>query len=192
LARAQGEQVGKMERQIALLEGRLQEAEQNKHRAISRAQLTKSGHVYIISNIGSFGENIFKIGMTRRLEPLDRVRELGDASVPFEFDVHAIVYTEDAPALENLLHGAFGHHRVNLVNERKEFFSVSLNDIETVLTKHGYKVDVIKTPEAKAFRQTTLLRTRGVNPFEQDSRGRPRFHIELGTTTERAGLATSN
>jgi hypothetical protein len=161
LQRAQGEQVSKMERQITLLEERLREAEQNKQRAISRAQLTKSGHVYIISNIGSFGDGMFKIGMTRRLEPLERVRELGDASVPFEFDVHAMVYTEDAPALENLLHSKFGHQRVNLVNDRKEFFNVTIEELDAVLTANGYKVELIKIPEAKAFRQTNAMRTRG-------------------------------
>ena len=80
------------------------EAQVNKERALSRAQMTRSGHVYIISNIGSFGENVYKIGMTRRLEPADRVRELGDASVPFRFDIHAMIYSEDAPSLENHLH----------------------------------------------------------------------------------------
>lgn len=87
------------------------------------AQQTRRGHVYIISNIGSFGESVFKIGMTRRLEPLDRVRKLGDASVPFLFDVHVMIFSEDAPMLERELHKRFAAHQVNRLNARKEFFS---------------------------------------------------------------------
>ena len=117
---ARGAELDKMNAKIALLETQLKEAQANKDRAISRAQLTRSGHVYIISNIGSFGENRFKIGMTRRLDPMDRVKELGDASVPFEFDVHAIIYTEDAPGLETKLHNHFETRRVNMVNERRK------------------------------------------------------------------------
>ena len=77
------------------------EAQEKKERALSMAQQTKRGHVYVISNIGSFGENVYKIGMTRRLEPTDRVKELGDASVPFQFDIHAMIYSDEAPTLEN-------------------------------------------------------------------------------------------
>ena len=89
-----------------------------------------AGGIYIISNIGSFGENVYKIGLTRRLDPLDRVKELGDASVPFSFDVHALFYWDDAPALEAALHRKFAHQRVNAVNHRKEFFSVDLDKIK--------------------------------------------------------------
>ncbi len=94
------------------MEARLAEAHANKERAISRAQLTKSGHIYIISSIGSFGDQVFKIGMTRRLEPLDRVKELGDASVPFPFDVHAMIFSENAPEMESKLHRHFDHSRI--------------------------------------------------------------------------------
>ena len=99
------------------------------------AQQTKAGHVYVISNIGSFGDNVFKIGMTRRLEPMDRVKELGDASVPFEFDVHAMIYSDNAPELENIMHKEFDSRRVNLVNSRKEFFKVELQEIENIAKK---------------------------------------------------------
>ena len=95
--------------------------------------LTKTGHVYIISNDGSFGENVYKIGMTRRLEPMDRVKELGDASVPFPFDVHAMIRTSDAPALENALHKHFDMRRLNLENQRKEIFHVSIDEIRQEL-----------------------------------------------------------
>jgi hypothetical protein len=115
---------------IALLEKQLQDAMDNEKRAMSMAEQTRRGHVYVISNIGSFGENVYKIGLTRRLEPLDRVKELGDASVPFKFDVHAMIFSEDAPALETRLHREFTQYRVNQVNHRKEFFKVDLLDIK--------------------------------------------------------------
>ena len=95
----------------------------------------RAGYVYIISNIGSFGENIYKIGMTRRLEPMDRVDELGDASVPFAFDVHAMIFSDDAPALEAALHRAFDNKKVNMINTRREFFHVTLEEIEEVVKK---------------------------------------------------------
>jgi hypothetical protein len=114
------------------LQRRISEIE-DKKRAISQAMLTRTGHVYILSNVGSFGENVYKIGMTRRLDPMDRVNELGDASVPFPFDVHALISTTDAPALESSLHKHFGEKRVNLENERKEFFRVSIEEIKIEL-----------------------------------------------------------
>src|SRR5690606_24077540 len=97
------EKHARLQAQIAALQQRLDEAHANKERAIARAQITRSGHVYIISNIGSFGKDVYKIGMTRRLDPDDRVKELGDASVPFGFDVHAMIYSDDAPVLETTL-----------------------------------------------------------------------------------------
>lgn len=139
------------------LEAQLQLAQEKSKRAISRAQLTKSGHVYVISNIGSFGENIYKIGMTRRLEPLDRVDELGDASVPFKFDVHAMIYSENAPELEKQLHDIFASKQVNKVNKRKEFYKVTLSEIEQAVLDLGYKVDWVKIPEAKEFRESCKL-----------------------------------
>lgn len=129
---ANEQQKAKLLAQIQELELRMKEMEE-KNRYISQAMLTKSGHVYIISNIGSFGESMLKIGMTRRLEPMDRVKELGDASVPFPFDVHAMIRTSDAPSLENALHKHFEERRVNLENNRKEFFYVTLNEIQEEL-----------------------------------------------------------
>jgi actin-related protein len=122
----------KLSAKIMELQERIAEIEEKKT-AISQAMLTKTGHVYIISNVGSFGENVYKIGMTRRLEPLDRVKELGDASVPFPFDVHAMIQTSDAPALENALHKHFDLRRLNLENQRKEFFHVSIDEIRQEL-----------------------------------------------------------
>lgn len=143
--------------QIETLQRMLEEAHANKERAIARAQMTRSGHVYIISNIGSFGEQVFKIGMTRRLDPMDRVRELGDASVPFQFDVHAIIYCDDAPLLENMLHRAFHHKRINRVNARKEFFNVSIEEIADAVHNHHGEIEMILTPEAMEYRKTLAI-----------------------------------
>jgi hypothetical protein len=121
-----------LEQKLAELQIKFEEAEAKNQRAISMAQQTRSGHVYVISNIGSFGEDVYKIGMTRRLEPLDRVRELGDASVPFAFDVHAMIYSDDAPSLENH-HKVFNGKQVNKVNSRKEFFNVGIKDIKSTV-----------------------------------------------------------
>lgn len=149
LATANDEQRALYESQLFELESKLREAEEKGQRALSMAQQTKKGHVYVISNIGSFGEEIFKIGMTRRLEPMDRVKELGDASVPFSFDVHAMIYSEDAPALEKELHKRFNLNSVNKVNPRKEFFRTSIAEIRRAVEVHGIK-DVYWTLKAEA------------------------------------------
>ncbi len=120
MAQATGQSLELLQRKIDQLDAALHKAQEMKEKATSMAQLTRSGHVYVISNVGSFGDNVFKIGMTRRLEPLDRVRELGDASVPFDFDVHAMINSEDAPTLEHELQSRFREPAVNLVNPRKE------------------------------------------------------------------------
>ena len=149
---------------IIKLEALLAEAEANRQRALSRAQMTRSGHVYVISNVGSFGEHVYKIGMTRRIEPLDRVRELGDASVPFPFDVHALIFTEDAPSLENTLHKRFNLRRVNFENMKKEFFRVSIEEIRDELYKihqeEGIHADLRLTlvAEAKQYRLSEAKR----------------------------------
>ena len=117
-------------------------------------------YIYIISNIGSFGKNVYKIGMTRRLDPMDRVKELGDASVPFVFDVHAILYSKNAPALEKAIHKAFKSRRINLVNNRKEFFRISLADIKTVVKKVSPNIELIETPEARQYKETIAILAR--------------------------------
>lgn len=149
----------KLMEQIAAMEQKLAEAHANKERAISRAQMTRSGYVYIISNIGSFGERVFKIGMTRRLDPMDRVRELGDASVPFPFDVHALTFTQDAPALETALHNAFWERRINWVNDKREFFNVSIDEIVEVAKKHCGEIQITKVAEAEEYRKTLSIRS---------------------------------
>jgi hypothetical protein len=153
---AVGAKQDKLQLQIAELEQRLRET-QEQQRAISLAQQTRQGHVYILSNIGSFGENVFKIGMTRRQRPEDRVDELGDASVPFCFDVHAMIRTDDAPKLEKALHDLFDHRRLNKVNLRKEFFRATIEELEHVVRKHHGEFQLTRYAEAAHYRQTLAL-----------------------------------
>lgn len=119
----------------------------------------RAGYVYIISNIGAFGENVYKIGMTRRLEPKERIIELSGASVPFKFDIHAMIFSDDAPKLETALHHAFEDRKINLVNGRKEFFRVTLDEIKKVVKDNYDKtVDFINLPEAEQFRTSEMMR----------------------------------
>lgn len=155
---ATGQKLDELNAKIKELEVNLQQAQAQRQRAISQAQLTKSGHVYIISNIGSFGENIYKIGMTRRLEPMERVQELGDASVPFAFDVHAMVYSVNAPELESALHKKFDAKRVNLMNQRKEFYNVTLEEIEEAARELKLEIQITKLAEARDYRESQSIR----------------------------------
>lgn len=153
-----GEKLDILNNKIKELEEELKKAHEKRERAKSMAEQTKSGHVYVISNMGSFGENVYKIGMTRRLEPLDRVKELGDASVPFIFDVHAIIYSENAPSLENQLHKLFDNKRVNLVNNKKEFFKISLDEIKKEVEKIMPNAEFIETIEAKEYKESLAIK----------------------------------
>ena len=147
-----------LQEQIKDLEQKLQAAHERKERAIAQAQLTKVGHIYVISNVGSFGQDVYKIGMTRRLDPLDRVKELGDASVPFQFDIHAIIYSENAPQLENELHRKFAERRLNRVNQKKEFFKVTLDEIEAFVMQHANaEIEFTKLAEAREYRETLTI-----------------------------------
>lgn len=170
---AQGAQQAKLQSKIAELEARIAEAESNKERAMSMAQQTRRGHVYIISNIGSFGENVYKIGMTRRLDPMDRVRELGDASVPFPFDVHAIIFCEDAPTLEAKLHRALEQKRVNLINPRKEFFNVSLEEIENLVHENDATIEFTKLAEARDYRESMAIKKQNRQIYESTTNNYP-------------------
>ncbi|MCE9672029.1 DUF4041 domain-containing protein [Myxococcus stipitatus] len=156
LERSQGAEQARLLERIAELERRVAE-DQERQRAISQAQLTRTGHVYVISNIGSFGEDVFKVGMTRRLVPQDRIDELGDASVPFEFDVHAIIRTSDAPRLEAELHKTFASKRVNRVNERKEFFRVTLDEIARAVRQHHGDFELTRIAEAAEYRKSLAM-----------------------------------
>lgn len=156
------EQKAKYERQLEELELKLAEAEEKNQRAVSMAQQTKQGHVYVISNVGSFGDDVFKIGLTRRLDPEDRVNELGDASVPFRFDIHAMLFSEDAPSLESRLHSLFREHQVNLANPRKEFFRISLSEIKKAVNEYGIDSKWTMVAEAHEYRETlAILKSKG-------------------------------
>lgn len=154
---ATAEQKAKYEEQLKELAAKLREAEERNQRAMSMAQQTRKGHVYIVSNVGSFGEDVYKIGLTRRLEPLDRIRELGDSSVPFEFDVHALILSDDAPALERQLHKHFVMAQVNKVNHRKEFFRVTLKQIREEVAKLGIHAKWTILAEAREYRETLAI-----------------------------------
>ncbi|ENZ5543241.1 DUF4041 domain-containing protein, partial [Enterococcus hirae] len=143
---------------IKELEEKLKELEIIRENVLQRELNTRAGYVYVISNIGSFGENIYKIGMTRRLEPMDRIKELSSASVPFEFDVHAMIFSEDAPSLETKLHNHFRKQEVNKINQRKEFFKVSLDEIEKiVLENYNGTVTFTKLAKAEQYRRSLEL-----------------------------------
>ena len=119
----------------------------------------RAGYVYVISNIGAFGNDVYKIGMTRRLEPMDRIDELGSASVPFNFDVHTMIFSDDAPALEAALHKAFEDKKLNMINQWREFFMVTLDEIKEVIKKNFDKtVEFNDIPEAEQFRASLKLR----------------------------------
>ena len=148
----------KMEERLQALQLALAEAQAKSVRALSMAQQTRAGHCYVISNEGSFGVDVLKIGMTRRLDPLDRVRELGDASVPFEFDVHAMVFSEDAPSLEKMLHREFNERRVNMVNPRKEYFHVGVAQVREKLAAMGVQAEFTLAAAAREYRESQALR----------------------------------
>jgi hypothetical protein len=154
LDRALAEAKDQHSEEVERLRSKLADAEARAERTKSQAELTKSGHVYVISNIGSFGEGVFKIGMTRRLEPLLRIRELGDASVPFPFDVHMMVSSDNAPKLENALHREFHHMRVNRINPRKEYFRVDLETIRDFVVQNHGEVEYVADAEALEYRQS--------------------------------------
>lgn len=148
-----------LEEKKAEIEGQLVALDQSMEQIDYRIANQKAGYVYIISNVGAFGDGVYKIGMTRRLEPMDRIDELGDASVPFDFDVHALIFSEDAPALEAALHRAFEDRKLNMINTRREFFRVSLDEIKDVVkTNFDKTVEFIDIPAAEQYRQSELMR----------------------------------
>lgn len=152
--RANGDEEG-VERLLAKLE----DVERAIHDVDYRAANIRAGYVYVISNLGSFGPEVVKIGMTRRLDPMDRVRELGDASVPFRFDVHALFFADDAVSVENMLHKEFSHCRINQVNFRREYFQTTPEQVLEALKQH--RVEVLEftiDPEAEEFRESQSIR----------------------------------
>ncbi|MBB4245060.1 MULTISPECIES: GIY-YIG nuclease family protein [Rhizobium] len=166
---AAADQIGAYDEKIRMLEKDLADAHAKFERAQAMAEKTRSGYVYIISNIGSFGEEVVKIGLTRRLDPADRVRELGDAGVPFVFDTHAIIYSDDAPALERALHNEFQKTRINAQNFRKEFFRVSIDEVERAVARLAPGAPFFKDVEAQEYRETLARRNAmlaAVEPIE--------------------------
>lgn len=141
---------------IKELESQLNDIDKKKEE-ITNLQNGKAGYVYVISNLGSFGDNIFKIGMTRRLDPQERIDELGSASVPFKFDVHSFIFSNDAVQLESDLHQALENNRVNKVNNRKEFFKISIDDLENLVYKFDPAAEFNKTMVAEQYRQTLSI-----------------------------------
>lgn len=153
LSAAKDEEMEKLNARILALQTQLAEVVVKKEE-ISNLANGKAGNVYIISNLGSFGENVFKIGMTRRLNPQDRVNELGDASVPFKFDVHSFIFSDDAVGLESKLHNILNEKRVNKVNMRKEFFYTTVDELEKLVTEIEPTAEFNKTMLAEEFRQS--------------------------------------
>jgi hypothetical protein len=156
-ARREADTEGNRKR-IEELEAALAAAHAVSERARAMAEMTKSGYVYIISNVGSFGEEVVKIGLTRRLDPDDRIRELGDASVPFGFDTHAMIYSDAAPSLEGALHREFAERRINTSNFRKEFFRVSLDEVEAAVARLAPTASFFKDREAQEWHETLARR----------------------------------
>jgi len=180
-AHASDEQKTMYEERLREMEVRLKEAEERRERARSMAEQTKKGYVYIISNVGSFGDDVYKIGLTRRWDPSERVRELGDSSVPFGFDVHAMILSEDAPALEQQLHRHFVLGQVNKVNHRKEFFRVSLTEIREQIEKLGVTSGVHWTmaAEAQEHRESLAIeRAIADDPAEREAWIKRRFKLD--------------
>ncbi len=158
LATASDEDKASIEEKKAQLEAQLKKIDKEFADVDYREANQKAGYVYVISNIGAFGENVYKIGMTRRLDPQDRVDELGDASVPFNFDVHAMIFSNDAPKLEAALHSAFANRKLNFVNQRREFFRVSLDEIKKVVKENYDKsVEFVEFAPAEQYRESLLL-----------------------------------
>lgn len=149
-------EIEKLRAQLEKVQAQLQAVEEKKEDII-KLQNGKAGTIYIISNIGSFGEDVFKVGMTRRMEPMDRVKELGDASVPFPFDVHSFIFSEDAVSLETELHHALNNKRVNKINLRKEFFRVSLDELQALVERYDPSAAFNRTALAEQFRQSQSI-----------------------------------
>jgi hypothetical protein len=148
----------------AAAEAKIEEINSAIEGVVQRAANVRAGYVYIISNLGSFGERVVKIGMTRRLDPMDRIRELGDASVPFRFDVHAVIFSDDAVGLETSLHQRFAELRVNLVNIRREFFYTTPHAVRDALVAlRGDLLSFAADPEALEWHQSETTR-RGRKP----------------------------
>ena len=158
LKNATGEELEELQRQLSEYQDKLSELDEIEEDIDYREGHATAGYVYVISNIGSFGEDVYKIGVTRRLEPLERIRELSSASVPFQFDVHALIFSEEAFALETELHNQLSEYKVNKVNNRKEYFKVPFEKIKALLDKHEeLTIELNENAEAFEYRQSNLV-----------------------------------
>ena len=161
LSTATDDEIEKLKLQLSEYQNKLSELDEIEEDIDYREGHATAGYVYIISNIGAFGEDVYKIGVTRRLEPMDRIRELGSASVPFTFDVHALIFSEEAFALETELHNKFDKYKVNKLNNRKEYFKVPFAEIKKVLDEHKeLAIELTEQAEAFEYRQS-LLKEKG-------------------------------
>ena len=160
-------QIANLKAKILELQGLLSDVAIKKE-DISKLQNGKAGNVYIISNLGSFGDNIFKIGMTRRINPQDRVDELGNASVPFRYDVHSFIFSDDAVGLENKLHTILNNKRVNKVNMRKEFFYATLDELESLVNDLDPTAEFNKTMIAEEFYQSQSVDTPYTSDYSEE------------------------
>lgn len=191
---ASGEQKAMYEQRLQEMAERLKQALERKERARSMAEQTKKGHVYIISSIGSFGDDVYKIGLTRRDDPFDRIRELGDSSVPFDFDVHAMILSDDAPALEHQLHKHFLLRQMNKVNHRKEFFRVSLTEIREEIERIGLTTGVkwTMTAEAKQYRESLAIeRAIKDDPAQREAWIKRQLHMKLVSSDDLESVGAS-
>lgn len=160
--RAHDEELAALQRRLDEMNGLMSKVEEKKAEIVN-LQNGKAGTVYIISNIGAFGDNVFKIGMTRRLEPQERVDELGSASVPFPFDVHSFIFSEDAVGLENMLHKELDSQRVNKINPRKEFFNVDVRELRELVERIDPTASFRETALAEQYRQSLSMASQSRN-----------------------------
>ena len=156
LASADADKVAQLEARLAELQSQLTAVKEKKD-VIATLQNGKAGNVYVISNLGSFGDNVFKIGMTRRMVPQERVDELGDASVPFPFDVHSFIFSDDASTLETKIHKMLNDRRVNKVNLRKEFFHITIDELEALVGELAPTAEFKRTMLAEQYRQSLSI-----------------------------------
>ena len=144
--------------EVERLQTQLHQAQVEKKQTEFRLNQFTSGHVYILSNIGSFGESVFKIGMTRRLNPIEYIKHLGDTSVPFHFDIHALIYSDNATDLVKDLHRRLALKRINLINSSSEFYQVSIEEIEHVLQEHFKDIEISRHPDAQEYRHSKAMK----------------------------------
>ncbi|MEO7731806.1 MAG: DUF4041 domain-containing protein [Kofleriaceae bacterium] len=170
LAGAHGAELDEHLGKIAAIQREVSAAQQREATAVARAQQTRAGYVYVLSNIGSFGDTVYKIGMTRRLDPLAHVRELGDGALPFRFDVHAMIRTDDAPALEAKLHQELHDRRLNLVDGHSTFFHATLDEVEAFVKSQGLEIHVTRAPEAQQYRASNAARRKLIAPARPPAR----------------------